>query len=127
MIAGAQIGLGFCIARDVEAVEMHRPAGEDTLKPLSGLGLGPLAQRREKGGDDLGQRPALAADQPTFVQKRRAEHRFQRPHEAPLFALDQRRGRRLPDQHRSTLWKEDRRGERLALPFDPQSADAAVL
>ena len=127
-IAAAQVGFRLRVALGVIAVEMHRTAGQRMAKPQAEGRLGALAQLGQKGRDDLGQRPPLAADQPGFVKQRRPQHAFQRPHIAALDPLDQRVRRGLTDAHRTTARrKKHGGGQGLGPRLDGKAADPAIL
>ena len=127
-IAAAQIRLGLRIAFGVVAVEMHRAPRQRAAEGQARGGLGPLAQFGKERGDDFGQRPPPAGDQPRFMEKSGPQHAFQRPHIAALGAIDQRVGCGLTDAHGTAAGREKDGGrQRLGARLDGKAADAAVL
>ena len=127
-VTGAQIGLGPRILVRVGRVEMHRPPRQRAAELATRGRFGTLAQLGQKGGDDLGQGAAAAADQARFMQQRQAQHAFQRPHIPPFLPVDQRRACSGADAHGAGIGgKEHRRRQSVCGRLDGDAADAVAV
>ena len=128
LVTAQKIGLGPGVAVVILRVKLHRTARQHPVKTAARLCLGAALHLGQKPGDDLGQGAPLAADQARLVKKRRAQHRFHRPHEAALLARDQGRRSRSPDLHFALVGgKEHGGGQGVRGRLDPQTADLAVV